>query len=139
MADFLTPEQRSHRMSLIRSSGTKPERLVASLLRQSRIRFRRHAKLPGTPDFVLVESNVAVFADGDFWHGRSFEESKAKLSPFWKDKITRNRARDRRVDKALRRLGYSVVRLWETDVYRKPQRCVDRIWKAHLTKSEAGL
>jgi len=126
-------------MSLIRSSGTKPERLVASLLRKNGIRFRSHVKLPGTPDFVLVDVPVAVFADGDFWHGRRFDEIRHKMAPFWKDKIAKNMSRDRRVDRALRLLGYSVVRLWESDVYKKPRRCVDRILKAHLTKSEAGL
>jgi len=126
-------------MSLIRSSGTKPERMLASLLRRNHIRFRGQAKLPGTPDFVLLDSPVAVFANGDFWHGRNLGQISRKLSSFWRNKITTNIARDKRVDRALRRMGYKVVRMWESDLYGNPQKCLGKILKAHLTFSKVTL
>lgn len=139
MADFLTPKERSYRMSLIRSRDTGPERQLAKVLRGLKLKFRRHSKLPGTPDFVLLESKVAVFADGDFWHGRSFSAKREKLSPFWLDKITNNMARDRRVDRQLRRLGYSVIRVWEGDLKKREHWCSSRIVKAHLTRTKKTI
>jgi len=98
MADFLTPEQRSKRMSLIRGKDTVPERAMARLLRRAGIKYRSQARLPGTPDFRIIGSRAVVFVDGDFWHGRDFDSWRHKLAPFWLAKITRNRERDTRVE-----------------------------------------
>jgi DNA mismatch endonuclease (patch repair protein) len=125
--DFLTPTQRSHRMSLIRSTGTRPERAMASALRSAGLRYRGHARLPGTPDFVLVGKKIAIFADGDFWHGRNFASLRHKLAPFWLSKITSNRKRDKRAGGKLRRKGWSVLRFWEKDIMRNPGRCIAKI------------
>ena len=126
MADFLTKEQRSLLMSKIRSKGTKPELEMARLLDEAGIAYEKHRKdLPGTPDFVV--SRVAVFTDGSFWHGRHFDRWKSKLKPFWLAKITNNRKRDKRVNRKLRVAGYRIVRLWEEDVWKKPEKCVRRV------------
>jgi DNA mismatch endonuclease (patch repair protein) len=74
--------------------------------------------LPGTPDIVFSSIRVAVFVDGDFWHGYHFENWQAKLPDFWREKIERNRRRDRRNALALRKVGWTVVRIWEHDVMR---------------------
>jgi DNA mismatch endonuclease (patch repair protein) len=100
-------------MSLIRSKNTGPERRMATILRKAGVRFRRHQKLPGTPDFVVAGRKVAVFVDGNFFHGRNFHELKPRLSTFWADKIRNNIRRDRRVCRILRNKGWSVVRVWE--------------------------
>jgi DNA mismatch endonuclease, patch repair protein len=135
MADFLTPQERSHRMSLIKSKNTKPEKRMASLLRDARIRFRRHRKdLPGKPDFCVLNARVVVFVDGEFWHGKGFEDWSHKLKPFWRDKIQNNIKRDKRVSSRLRNRGWSVVRIWEKDVWRKSDKCVARVLRA-LAKS----
>jgi len=128
MTDFLTKEERSHRMSLIRSKNTKPERQMARMLRRSGIRFRRQLPLPGRPDFVLLGTRIAVFVDSDFWHGRHYEKLKPKLTPgFWRDKIANNRRRDRRVSAALRGMGWTVLRFWETDMRRRPDLVIARV------------
>jgi DNA mismatch endonuclease (patch repair protein) len=90
------------------------------------LRYRVNvATMPGTPDIVFSRARVAVFCDGDFWHGRDWPRLRAKLEcgtnpGYWSAKIARNRERDRRVDAELTRAGWRVVRLWETDIRRDP-------------------
>jgi DNA mismatch endonuclease (patch repair protein) len=120
MPDFLSPSERSKRMSLIRSKNTKPEKAMASLLREMKLSFRRHVRLPGSPDFLLRGRGVIVFVDGVFWHGQRFDEICHKLSPFWRLKIKTNMRRDAKVNAKLRNMGYSVLRFWETDVQHRP-------------------
>jgi DNA mismatch endonuclease (patch repair protein) len=83
--------------------------------------------LPGRPDFVFVRARVAVFVDGDFWHGWRFPLWEHKLSPFWKKKIGDNRVRDLRNFRKLRTAGWVVLRIWEHEIKDDPARCVDRI------------
>lgn len=125
MADFLTKAERSHRMSLIRGKNTTPEKMMSSLLRRAKIRFRRHGRMIGTPDFVI--GRLVVFVDGTFWHGKRFDKWKAKLSPWWQNKIANNKRRDARVDACLRRRGFSVVHCWEDDLRRRPEVCIKKI------------
>jgi len=113
-------------MSLIRSKDTVPELRMKKLLRSANIRYRRHVRLVGTPDFLL-NGKVALFVNGEFWHGKDFEDWKHKLSPWWRNKIATNRRRDKRVTRALRRQGYRVVNCWEKDVKRRPESCIRKI------------
>ncbi len=104
-------------MSRIRGSNTGPERALRSALHMRGLRFRKNLKsLPGTPDVVFVSAQVAVFVDGDFWHGWRFGDWEAQLQPRWAEKIRVNIARDRRVEMQLRRLGWRVIRVWEHDI-----------------------
>src|SRR5450755_556474 len=92
MVDNLTSEQRSYTMSRIRSRNTKPELVVRKLAHSRGLRFRIHGRrLPGCPDLVFATAKVAVFIDGDFWHGWRFPRWKSKLSAYWEIKITGNR------------------------------------------------
>lgn len=125
MPDFLTKEARSALMSKIRSKDTKPELQMASLLEAEGIQFARYAKLPGKPDFVI--GKVIVFVDGTFWHGRNFAKWCSKLKPFWYNKITTNMRRDRRVDRQLRRLGFSIVHVWEDDIKKRQAVCIRKV------------
>jgi DNA mismatch endonuclease (patch repair protein) len=126
MADFLSKEERSKLMSKIRSRDTKIELHMAKLLDQHGIPYERcRADLPGKPDFVI--GKLVVFMDGDFWHGRHFEKWSHKLKPFWLNKIANNKRRDRRVDSRLRRLGYRIMHVWETDIWKHGERCLKRI------------
>jgi DNA mismatch endonuclease (patch repair protein) len=82
---------------------------------------------------ILVDHRVAVFCDGDFWHGRSWQQRKAQLASgwnaeYWVAKIGRNRQRDRIVNRQLSGLGWGVVRVWESDVRRDPGRVARKIW-----------
>lgn len=104
-------------MSAIRSKGTKPEKTVFRALRASGIYFRTHYKRAvGTPDIALPKKKIAIFIDGDFWHGYRYPAWKRKLKPFWRAKIERNRARDKRTFARLRRDGWKVLRIWEHEL-----------------------
>jgi DNA mismatch endonuclease, patch repair protein len=136
-----------------RRQDTTPEILLRAALRAAGVRYRSNVKtLPGCPDLVLVRDRIVVFCDGDFWHGRHWAKRKSKLltgwnAAYWVPKIERNRARDRSVAYALRRLGWRVVRVWEGDVRRDPVRVAAKVVKLvapHLVrgpsrKSRTGL
>jgi DNA mismatch endonuclease (patch repair protein) len=126
MADIFTPKKRSWIMSRIRSKDTKIEMKIAELLRGSKMRYRKHPKLFGSPDFI-VEKKVLVFCDGDFWHGYRYAKKKKPPKKFWRDKIERNMERDRKVTRKLRADGWTVVRLWEHDIEKRPESCIRRI------------
>lgn len=114
MADVYPPKKRSAVMSKVRSRGNASTEIVLmAALRAHRFRgWRRHLAMPGTPDFAFVGKKLAVFVDGCFWHGcpKCYRAPKQNAG-FWRDKIDRNRRRDRRVDQALRRKGWSVMRV----------------------------
>lgn len=128
MADNLTRTQRSWTMSRIRSRDTQPELTIRRLLHARGLRFRLHASaLPGRPDVVFPAEMVAVFVDGDFWHGWRLASWRSKLAPYWVGKIEGNRSRDRRNLRRLRRLGWVVVRIWEHQVRRSADACVAKV------------
>jgi len=128
MVDNLTREQRSYMMSRVRSTDTAPELLVRRLAHARGLRFRKHCpRVAGRPDLTFVASRVVVFVDGDYWYGWRFPAWKNKLPPYWKDKIERNRRRDQSNFGKLRRDGWLVIRLWEHEIERDAERCIDRI------------
>ena len=119
----------SSRMRAVRRSNTDAELALQTGLRQRRVKFVAHERVLGCrPDVVLTECRVAVFVDGDFWHGRQLVElglgaltrSFRTRRSFWVAKIARNVARDWRQTCRLRRHGWSVLRLWEKEVLRQP-------------------
>ena len=128
MADIMSREKRSALMSRIQGKDTKPELELARALRRVGYRPKRHDKgLPGRPDFVFKRAKVAVFVDGDFWHGWRFPLWEHKLTPFWREKIGKNRERDQRNFRRLRRDGWTVIRIWEHQIDRDLDVCVGRI------------
>lgn len=128
MPDNLTPEQRSYCMSRIKGKDTGLEMRVRSELHRRGFRFRKHVKeLPGKPDVVFTKAKVAVFIDGDFWHGYRFPSWEHKVSDFWKQKINKNRERDRKNHRELKEMGWTVIRLWQHDLERDFQECIERI------------
>lgn len=128
MADNLTRTQRSYMMSCVRSTDTKCELIIRKLAHARGLRFRKHySLLPGRPDLVFAKARVAVFVDGDYWHGWRFPCWQSKLPHYWKQKIALNRRRDRRNLRNLRRRGWHVIRLWEHEVERDAAHCVDRV------------
>src|SRR5690242_3504505 len=107
MPDNMTSAQRSVTMSRIRSKNTKPELLIRRAVFAHGYRFRvHHRKLPGCPDIVFPRARVAVFIDGDFWHGWRFPAWSHKLGPYWRAKIARNRQRDACNFRKLRKSGW---------------------------------
>ena len=121
-------------MVSIRSKNGKAERLTFSYLRRNRIYFQKHyARAPGKPDVALPRKKKAVFIDGDFWHGRNYMHRLKGRSPEdpWIVKIERNIARDMQQSGALKKSGWSVLRIWESDVNRKrtQQQSLEKIKK----------
>ncbi|QYU68676.1 very short patch repair endonuclease [Leptolyngbya sp. 15MV] len=115
-------------MSRIRGRDTGPERAVTGALRTRGWNFETHARdLPGRPDIVFRDAMVAVFVDGDFWHGWRFPVWRDKLSEKWEAKIQANRRRDARNFRRLRRAGWKVVRLWEHQVNHDLAACICRV------------
>ncbi len=128
MTDIMSPQARKRVMSRIRGKNTTPERYLCLLLQASGLNFTQHDKsLPGTPDFVLQRDKIAIFVDGDFWHGWRFPIWRHKLSLPWRQKIDTNRFRDRKNHRALRNGGWKVVRLWEHQIETDILNCVRRV------------
>lgn len=140
MADNLTKQQRSYTMSRIRSKDTKPEMLIRRLVHARGMRFRTHKNgLPGCPDLVFAGAKAVVFVDGDFWHGWQFDKWRNNLALYWKKKIEGNRRRDRRILRLLCSMGWQVIRIWEHEVNRNAELCVDRIEKAVRRRRTSSL
>jgi DNA mismatch endonuclease (patch repair protein) len=101
-----------------------------------RLQFQTNVgALPGKPDVVFARVRVAVFCDGDFWHGRRWRVRREKLSrgangAYWVAKIEANIKRDRRNRRALRRLGWRVLRVWESEILRNPGEVAERVTSA---------
>lgn len=118
---FLDPSERSALMSKIRSKDTKPELIVFLALKARGVTFQRHyARVEGKPDLARPRKKLAVFIDGDFWHGREIErviEQRGEDSP-WVRKLRRNIQRDEEQEIELRRRGWDVLRVWESDIMR---------------------
>lgn len=111
-------------MASIRSKNTRPELALGKTLWKKGLRYRKHYKITGSPDFVFVSKKIAVFVDGDYWHGnnwrlRKYKNRKEELdsySEYWKKKILRNIERDKAVNKALKKQGWKVLRVWESQI-----------------------
>ena len=127
MADIFTPEKRSWVMSQIRGKDTKIELRMKQLLEETGYRFEMHPQMYGNPDFAHKRKRIVIFCDGDFWHGYRYGQKKRLAKKFWRDKIENNMRRDRRYTRNLRRDGWSVLRLWEHDIERNPEKCMRKI------------
>lgn len=117
MPDHMTPIQRSHAMKCVKLKNGSLEKLVQYELRVLGLSFRRHNRsLPGCPDILFPKERVAVFIDGDFWHGWRLPAWEHKLSKFWRIKLRENRARDQRNFRRLRAKGWRVIRIWQHEL-----------------------
>jgi DNA mismatch endonuclease (patch repair protein) len=119
MADIWSKAKRSEVMARIRGRGnrTTEVRLAALFRAQGITGWRRQYPLPGRPDFAFPARRLAVFVDGCFWHGCPRHGTLPKGNArFWWEKLARNRARDREVNRELRRRGWRVIRLWEHEL-----------------------
>ena len=139
MPDNLSPEQRSYCMSRVRNKDTDIERLVRSELHKRGFRFRKNVrKLPGAPDIVFTKVKLAVFIDGDFWHGYNFEEWANTVSEFWQNKISTNIHRDQTNTQKLVDAGWTVLRFWQHEIKTNWQDIVDKIITA-IIQCQASL
>jgi len=127
--DKFTRKTRSHIMASIHSNNTSPELKVFRALRKKNIYFKKHYTLAlGTPDIAVPSKKKAIFVEGDFWHGFRYPLWKKRLSSkFWRNKIERNRERDRSYHNKLRRLGWKVARVWEHQLENNFEATIDKI------------
>lgn len=136
---FYTTPQRSKIMSKIRGKNTKPELAFRKALYAAGYRYRiDYKKLIGKPDIALPKYKTVIFIDGEYWHGKNWEERKLKIKTnrdFWIAKIERNIQRDQEVNQELKRLGYTVFRFWETQVKKDLENCL-QITISHLNSFE---
>lgn len=130
------PAVTSRIMAAVKSSGTRPEMALRRELFRRGLRYRVRTSLLGRPDIVFLGPRVACFVDGDRWHGNgwktrgyaSFEdEFNHANADFWKHKIARNMARDREVREGLETQGWSVVRIWASEVDADVAGAADRV------------
>lgn len=138
MSDMRAPDVTSRIMAAVKNKDSEAELMLRRALFSLGLRYRVHyGKLIGRPDIVFPGRRVAIFVDGDFWHGNawrlrgmaSFEEQfRFRSRPeWWEAKIRRNMERDREVNESLAALGWRVLRLWESDVLKDVEACAAHV------------
>lgn len=129
--DRLTSDQRRRCMQGNRGKGTSIEVLLCRELWRRGLRYRKNDRtVVGSPDISFKGRKLAVFCDGDFWHGRGWEESHSKIKSnkaYWHAKIERNMAHDKEVNVALEQKGWKVLRYWESDIKKDVAKCADEV------------
>ena len=130
MSEKLNISKNSWNMKYIHSKNTKIEVILRKALWNAGFRYRKnYDKLPGKPDIALTKYKIAIFCDGEFFHGKDWEVLKPKLEKgnnpdFWIKKITRNQQRDDEVNKQLLFMGWTVIRFWGNEIKKNPEQCV---------------
>ncbi|HEY1054358.1 MAG TPA: very short patch repair endonuclease [Emticicia sp.] len=128
---FYTTKQRSRIMSKIKGKNTVPEMSLRKALYAEGVRYRIvNNDLPGRPDIAIRKYKLAVFVDGEFWHGHDWEKKRAKIKTnieFWIPKIERNIQRDIQNNSKLELLGYKAFRFWSKDIKSNLESCVQEI------------
>lgn len=130
MADIFTKRKRSEVMSRVRGTGNRTTELrLIQVFRANCITgWRRGSNLHGKPDFAFPKLKIAVFVDGCFWHGCPKHGTKPKTNAsYWREKITRNKARDRKVNRWHRANGWTVLRIWEHELSKKRATLLTRL------------
>lgn len=137
---FYTTTALSKQMGKIRSKNTRPEIRLRKALFAHGIRFRLYDRtLPGRPDISIRKYKLAVFIDGEFWHGYDWANRREQVKSnrgFWLPKIERNMQRDRQINQKLIEAGYTVVRFWQQDVTKNVGACVQTILSLAAERQE---
>ncbi|MBQ3367898.1 very short patch repair endonuclease [bacterium] len=125
-----TPEI-SKRMANVHLKAGKAEVTLAKELWKKGLRYRKnYKKLPGSPDIAILKYHIAVFVDGEFWHGKDWDQKKTRLKSnqgYWIEKIEENITRDKRNDLLLSEMGWKPIHFWEKDVNRNLGFCINTI------------
>lgn len=138
-----TTKYRSEMMSKIRSTGGKAETILGKAIWHKGVRyFCNYKKLPGKPDLAITKYKIAVFVDGEYWHGYNFDEIKSgkrvhRNRQYWLKKISYNMGHDKQVNAELKQLGWTVIRFWERhQVLKDLDYCTDTILDAIRKKQK---
>ena len=126
--------RRKRTMSRIKSKNTSIEVSLRKALWRAGIRYKKNfSKLPGAPDIVITKHKIAVFCDGEFWHGKDWEKKKHRINnnrEYWIKKIERNINRDNEINKRLFGNGWTVIRFWGSEIRNNVDSCVEEIKEA---------
>jgi DNA mismatch endonuclease (patch repair protein) len=118
--DVHSKKQRSFNMSMIRAQNTKPEQLIAKILRDLKIPFKSHySELPGKPDFFIPYLNLVIDIRGCFWHGHDgcrFYVIPKSNQQFWLEKIKSNKRRDNLNRRKTSSLSRRILIIWECEI-----------------------
>jgi DNA mismatch endonuclease (patch repair protein) len=129
--DNLTPEQRRKNMQAIKSIETKEEVLLAKALWNLGYRYRKNnKKIFGKPDISFSKYKIAIFVDGEFFHGKDWENQKNRIKTnrdYWIPKIERNIQRDKEVTEYLLSINWKVIRFWSKEVKKNLSSCLEII------------
>ena len=132
MPDVFSKEKRREVMSKIRSHGSKIELRFEQLLAANEIKFEYQPNIFGKPDF-FIKPNLAIFCDSSFWHGRNWKKLKMQLKEgYWQEHIANNIKRDRLVNKTLKNQGYTVLRFWDNEINKRPEKVVKKVKKYYI-------
>jgi len=134
--DLETDERTSKRMSHVSLKNGEVETLLAKQLWHKGYRYRlNYKKLPGSPDIAILKYHIAVFIDGEFWHGYDWVNKREKLKRnrnYWVQKIEENIGRDARVDRELISLGWVPIHFWSKEVISDSAECIRKIDKLRI-------
>lgn len=126
-----TSPEISKRMSHVKTKKNSAEVMLAKSLWHRGYRYRLNYKaLPGSPDVALTKYRIAIFIDGEFWHGKDFEQRKTKLKnnkDYWIEKIQENIDRDLKNDKLLRQMDWYPIHFWSNDVIKYCNQCIEEV------------
>jgi DNA mismatch endonuclease (patch repair protein) len=118
--DVFSKEKRSEVMRAVKGENTTPEITLRKKLFALGLRYRLNVKtLPGKPDIVFAKHKTVVFVHGCFWHGHNCKRGRRKPkqnAEYWREKIARNKVRDKSCAAALKKLGWRVVTVWECEI-----------------------
>lgn len=125
-------------MSKVKLKGGKAETLLAKAIWHKGYRYHKNDKrLPGSPDIAILKYQIAVFVDGEFWHGKDWEVRKERLKSnreYWIEKIEENMARDLRNDQLLTQTGWMPIHFWEKEVMKNLPACIAEIEEIILSR-----
>ena len=127
----LTSEQRRRNMQAVRGTGSTIETVLAKALFAQGFRYRKNDKtVYGKPDITFKKFKLAIFVDGEFWHGKNWEIRKfdhKSNQKFWQTKIERNIERDKEVNEKLAEDGWKVLRFWGKEITQNLDQCIVKI------------
>jgi len=129
--DSLNQEQRRRNMQANKARDTSTETMLAKALWVKGYRYRKNDKtVLGKPDITFKKLKIAVFADGEFWHGKDWEIKRTKISQnksYWIKKIERNIERDQQTKESLKAKGWTVLRFWHGQIKKNLDQCIETI------------
>jgi DNA mismatch endonuclease (patch repair protein) len=121
----------TERMRRVKSAETGLEKAMEDILTSLGIEYEKQLNLPGKPDFRIKGTNILIFCDSSFWHGRRDKDVSGKTfnrnKNLWVEKLERNKKRDQRINRKLRKEGFSVHRFWDTDILSERNKVIKRL------------